>query len=535
MNRFNRISFILIGFMTFANYSNAHENTYHQYLIDLSQDQPLVVQSHENEFSILQLELIDADTNKPLPGLIRISVDGKVVNQVSPLLNRGTGLNSSHKTNEWQVVLEPTQIQVPKKKLTVKAISGLETELAVIEIDMSQSNTAKLTIPLERFYNSSTKQMVSGNTHLHLRRLSREQSDRYLNSVPVADGIDITFVSFLSRHGDDKTYISNQYTQELLENLSNPHQQFGWGEEMRHNFGSYEEGYGHVMLLNIPTLIHPVSIGPGIMDENQTDSASLRDGIKQAKEWGGTAIWCHNAFGFEDIPNWLNGMLDAQNIFDGGSTDSYDETFYRYLNVGLKVPFSTGTDWFMYDMARVYVKSHLPHSTNNWLQQLSQGKSFITNSTMLEFTVDGAEVGDTVKLPLPKALTVKGKGIGRHNFKSLELVYNGEVVHAVSSNVSQNHYEAELDLVLKINEPGWLALRINSIEQNEFGQDIFAHTSPIYIEIDGNRIKKQDAINELVAEMKNSIEIISSKGTFPSKEDKEKLLNIYQNAIDQLH
>ena len=80
-----------------------------------------------------------------------------------------------------------------------------------------------------------------------------------------------------------------------------------------------------------------------------TDFPSVRHGIDQAREDGATIVWCHNAFGFEDIPDWIAGVVDAQNIFDGGNKGDYEDTFYRYMDVGLRVPFSTGTDWFMFD------------------------------------------------------------------------------------------------------------------------------------------------------------------------------------------
>jgi hypothetical protein len=93
---------------------------------------------------------------------------------------------------------------------------------------------------------------------------------------------------------------------------------------------------------------------PGIMKEG-TDGIPLQRGIRTAREDGATVIWCHNTFGHEDIPNWVSGLLHAQNIFDGGDHGTYEDTFYRYLNVGMKVPFSTGTDWFIYDFSRVYL------------------------------------------------------------------------------------------------------------------------------------------------------------------------------------
>ena len=118
------------------------------------------------------------------------------------------------------------------------------------------------------------------------------------------------------------------------------------GQEHRHNFGDQGEGFGHVMLLNIKTMIQPVSIGPGISHRG-TDGTPLQAGIEEAHRQGGTAIWCHNNWGREDVPNFVRGKLDAQNIFDGGSHGSYEDSFYHYLNAGLRVPFSTGTDWFM--------------------------------------------------------------------------------------------------------------------------------------------------------------------------------------------
>ncbi len=99
-------------------------------------------------------------------------------------------------------------------------------------------------------------------------------------------------------------------------------------------------------------------------------------------------IWAHNLFGFEDIPNWITGRVHANNIFDGSARGSYKDTYYRYLNVGLHVPFSTGTDWFIYDFSRVYVMADRPITPTEWLDRLAAGKSYITNGPLLEFTVD---------------------------------------------------------------------------------------------------------------------------------------------------
>ena len=143
------------------------------------------------------------------------------------------------------------------------------------------------------------------------------------------------------------------------------------------------------MFLNISELFHPVSIGPGITKRG-TDGLPLRLGIDRARADGAAVIWCHNRFGTEDIPSWFSGRIDAQNIFDGGEHGSYDQTFYRYLNAGLRVPFSSGTDWFIYDLARAYVYVDGDVTPKRWLNELAAGRSYITNGPFLELQVAAA-------------------------------------------------------------------------------------------------------------------------------------------------
>src|SRR5262249_42958961 len=151
---------------------------------------------------------------------------------------------------------------------------------------------------------------LAGNTHLHLMKLSKEQADRYLKEVPLADGLDIVFISYLQRAKADLEYTSNKYSRRDLERLSHGHVHLGHGQEHRHNFSAYGEGFGHILLLDIPYVIQPVSIGPGIMGSGN-DFPPLQVGIDEARRTGGTVIWAHNLYGFEDIPNWITGRVHA--------------------------------------------------------------------------------------------------------------------------------------------------------------------------------------------------------------------------------
>jgi hypothetical protein len=486
----------------------------------------------------LTIRLLDAGTRKPLPGLVRITqADGNAV-PLAGLVSRGTKLRNDHPAKDWFAIVEPAAVPLPRAPLTIEAFSGLHTELARATVDLSGKPSAQVDVPLKSFVNVAGDGWFSGNTHLHLSGLTREQADEYLRTLPRADCLDLLFVSYLERAQADRDYISNGYTLADLERLGGQSLLFGNGEEHRHNFDGYGEGYGHVMFLNIRQLVRPVSIGAGIMGEGP-DWPPLRRGIAQARGDGATVIWCHNTFGHEDVPDWLAGLLDAHNIFDGdGATHGrYEDTFYRYLNIGLKIPFSTGTDWFIYDFARVYgrLDKDKPLTVPNWLAALAAGRTFISNGPLLEFHAGKSEIGDTIALSKAAKLSISGRAVGRHEFKQLELVHNGKVVHSATNRTVGGHYEAALDFTLTIDEPGWVALRVPTRDmKNEMGEALFAHTSPIYLELGGKRAFKKEAAEALLADMESALKVIPTKAKFAEDAQREEVLKIYREGIATL-
>ena len=474
--------------------------------------------------SAIQLE--DEATRKAIPGLVRIDhADPRQPIALPELVRR---------PNHWYAMPDHAVVVVPQTRLVLQVVHSLEWELATTEVDLNGKEHETVRIPLRRFYDPADNNLRSGNTHLHLNRISRDESDRYLRVVPAADGLDLLYVSYLERIKDGLTYVTNTYTPADLERLSQPNSLLRHGEEHRHNFEPYGEGYGHVMFLDIKRLIQPVSIGPGITGKG-TDGVPIRRGIEAARADGASVIWCHNTFGVEDIPNWIAGKLHGQNIFDGGAHGTYKDTFYRYLNIGLKVPFSTGTDWFVYDFSRVYVPIEGPLTSEAWLKQLAAGKTFITNGTFLEFQVDGRDIGDTIALAEPRDLRVRGRAVGRNNFRAIELLYNGKVIHTAACSPEDGHYRADLQHVLRVKKPGWTALRVVlETGKNELDQTLFAHTSPIYLQVEGKSIFMLNEAEQLKSEMERNLSIIDRKAVFANDQEREAVLKVHREGISLL-
>jgi hypothetical protein len=403
-----------------------------------------------------------------------------------------------------------------------------------------------VSIPFKRFFNAAEHRSFSGNTHLHLQKITRETCDRYLLEIPKADDLDLLFLSYLERAVADREYTSNKYTDGDLASLQKTSGVvFGNGEEHRHNFAGFGQGYGHVMLLDIEKLIQPVSIGPGIMKMG-TDGLPLSRGIETARRDGATIVWCHNNWGREELPNLLAGRIDAQNIFDGGTHGSFKDSYYRYLNAGIRVPFSTGTDWFMYDFSRVYVDLQGDVTVENWLKGLAAGRSYITNGPLLKFHVAEKTMGESVSLQKPATVHVVGEAIGRADFGRIELIQNGKVVAKAKSERAGGHVTARIELELPVDQPCWLALRTPPppvkddpelsapVPHNELGRELFAHTSAVYVEVDGRKHFNRTVAEELLAEMKASVEAIGTNGKFADDQERQRVLDVYRDGIREL-
>ena len=483
----------------------------------------------------LQVELIDRDTLDGIAGMIRIMDQAGNPIRIPELLDRCIGLPRQARKLGWHVLNGPTEISAPRRKLTIEAVSGLEYTRIRNDLDLTDQAKQTFALKLTRFWNAKKEGLVAGNTHLHLKDLTRKEADQYLQKVSRADGLDVVFVSYLERALVDRTYITNQHSRADLEELSTKHVHFGNGQEYRHNLGGGGQGYGHVMFLDLKKKVLPGSVGPGITKMG-TDGTPLRGGIKLANSQNATVVWCHNQFGFEDIPSWIAGLVQAQNIFDGGNQGSYEDSFYRYLNLGIRVPFSTGTDWFIYDYSRVYVDMENSNlSVANWLSKFREGRTFITNGPILNLTVNSASPGETIKAE--RSVKVRLQSLGREKFASIELIKNGKVIPVNLNETKHGGWtDSTAEVDLPVSGPTWIALRLSphTTAKNEFGRKLFAHTSPVYVNTSEGEVIDPTAVEQMITEVETNLATIREQGTFASDQEKENVSAIYEEAIRKL-
>jgi hypothetical protein len=276
-----------------------------------------------------------------------------------------------------------------------------------------------------------------------------------------------------------------------------------------------------------------VSLGPGITGAG-VDDRELAPGLDEARRQGGTILWCHNTSGTEFLPRALAGSLDALNVFDGSRGGNYEDRYYRILNLGRRLPISTGTDWFIYDFARVYAKTVAPVSVPGWLDAVKQGRCFATNSPALTLTVEGKEMGAVVALDGAGNVSVEASAVGRHDFQELQLVRNGKVIARSRAVSKDGGYRASVKQRVRIDEPSWFAVRIESTTRNELDQVLFAHSSPVYVDLAGKRTFDVESARAQLKEVEQAQADIRAKGRFSDDAARDKLLADYDRAATQL-
>src|SRR5258708_15889430 len=83
------------------------------------------------------------------------------------------------------------------------------------------------------------------------------------------------------------------------------------------------------------------------------------------------------------------GRLDGLNLCDRYWMDPEYELWYRLLNCGIRLPASTGSDWFLCSANRVYVDVGSTFSYGAWLEGLKAGRTVVTNGPMLRASLEG--------------------------------------------------------------------------------------------------------------------------------------------------
>lgn len=446
-----------------------------------------------------------------------VASTGELAAPASALRKIGTGEVFFYADGAFAVTLERGQADILLER-------GTEYEPLRLTVDVPARGVLDVDLALRRWVRMADEGWYAGNTHVHYDETETRALDR-LRADPRVEDLPVFIVSRLKRR--ELAYASNVFPIGRHD-LSEPDHLIDVGEETRHNREARAEGYGHLMLINLERLVEPLSRGL-LVDDATPDYPPLIDACREARRQGGLAIWCHNGIGMEAPVAAALGALDGINLFDPYWMDPEYEIWYMLLNCGLRLPASTGSDWFVCSSNRVYVDvaGHLTYPA--WLAGLREGRTFITDGPILRLTAAGHGPSNEVLGPAAdtRSLDVVVEWASAVPVTAIEVVADATVVWREENAARARSGTVRTSIDASV---GWVAARAWGRTRNSYDHTLWAHTSPVYVRDAPAPAIRATAAAALIEDIDQSLEWITTKARFDATSQRDRILDLFREG-----
>ncbi len=452
----------------------------------------------------LKINILSPDTGRPTPAMVRLvwktdGLDYRPSNAVDFTAQfDGQGRTSSRRMaylpgrlrGYYWCVPGPLDMSVQPGEWEITIRRGLEHVPIFDSISVLEGKTLEKTYTPRRWVDMPARGWFSGDDHVHFRIMSDDDARRLMTWVQAED----VHLANVARMGDvSRTFFEQrgfgpQYRVTDGEFILSP------GQEGPRTHGG--QRLGHILGMNITSMVH------------DTSRYFLYDWVLDTfRKQGGLAGYAHGH-------KYSHAELDMSINIPGNRVDFVEvmqvavlgtEIYYEFLNLGFKLTASAGSDApFAGTVGEERVYAFLgtqPFSADSWFKAFGQGRTFVTNGPMIEFTVDGALPGDEITVEGDRKLRVNARAWGdpeRMTPTRLEIVRHGEVVQRVDSDNSGER-ELTTSFELGADDGYWIAARAEGSDGSK------AHTTPVYVVRDALRFWKHEVVGKLIDKRLSSL------------------------------
>jgi len=434
--------------------------------------------------------------------------------------------------------------------LKYQVVKGYEFRIAEGELRPENVRDGVLTVPLSRWSSLSRSGWYSGDIHIHhiapqTCRLEMDAEDLNVANILTSDftADQDQFEGRINTHSGDQRliYVSQEFRNDQL---------------------------GHLCLLNLKKLIQPVKT---MQPYHYPLHVEVCD---RARAQGGYVSWAH----FPSWPGVENPLDVALEKLDGleilcqldprefpvfmkqlvpelAANDGL-RLWYRYLNCGFQLTATAGTDkmttFVTVGANRVFARVDGEFSYQSWIDALKAGRTFISNSPLLSFTVDNHEPGSVLPLTARSRRVVQIHAVAESQlpYDRLEIISNGRVIGEATPSGARNR--AEIHLEQAVQHSCWFAARayekldsyrergvdfkkvhvdqgtlLSSYYGTRRPEAVFAHTSPVYVILDGKAIRSWEDAQYYVRYLDNAMNWLRTEAKFASPSDKQSSIDAF--------
>ena len=390
-------------------------------------------------------------------------------------------------------------VDVPVGQVQIGVMKGFEHGFEQRSVTVSAGKASDVTITLKHSslpWDPKT-QWTSGDVHVHMNYAGTyRNTPKHLVEQAAAENLSIVENVIVNKEQriPDIAYFSIE-----ADPASTSQNLLLHGQEFHTSY------WGHLGLLNLknnfllPDYVgYPNTAAASLypMNANVADLAHMQSGVvgyvhpietvpDPAKD---------AALNYELPVDVALGKVDYIEVVGFADHKSTAEVWYRLLNCGFRLPTAAGTD-AMENYAslrgplgtnRVYVS--VPKGSlaiKPWLEGIKKGRTFATNGPLLGFTLNGATIGDQLKLADgAKEVSFSASLRSIVPMDHLQIICNGHLVKELALGADRKTADGKGTIAA---QTGWCILRAWNEKATYPVLDLYpyATTSPIYISIAG--------------------------------------------------
>ncbi len=487
--------------------------------------------SHGSETGTLELTVLDAVTKEELPARIELQAsdgkyyvasDGLLVGGDCDMSDEGAGLVDLQTTldsfsrqlenpyrNSLQFYSEgKSSIELPEGTASIRIYKGPEYNAYQDTVDIQAGRVTQLRAGLTRWINMPAQGWYSSDDHLHIPRPVKELNP-FISKMMQAEDI----------------HVANLLQMGKVAN-------FNIAKQYAHGRGSYYREGDYILAAGQENprthfLGHAITLGAQTEINFPEKYLIYRLVWEKAVAQGGINGFAHAIFPRNTWMSPRNGLavMLPQGLVHFIEVLQFNRanyaSWYDVLNLGFKVAPTAGTDYPCGDQnipghERFYAKVEGDFNYESWLDAVKGGRTFVTTGPMLDFKVDGFDIGSKIKLKKPSSVHISGTvstDPDRSRLGSVEIVQNGEVIHQILN--IQNKGRIDFSFDHPIEKSSWLAVRgygenpkdayqrfaqVKTTHFQTFEPGNLVHSAPIYVSIAGSpAIEKSPKSKEIAS------------------------------------
>ena len=445
------------------------------------------------------------------------------------------------------------ELEVPAVPVTVTCTRGMEFATAETTVTPSAGDSAEVELEPARLYETAARGWYGGDLHVHMN-YSGDQVCGPGDAARMQLGEGLHLMTLVAGN-IGRTRV---YDREAFEATAGHDLAWTTGErvarfsvEFRNDLLGHFHGLG---LTGRPARYHSGHDG----SDEPHDWPPNADACREFRRLGATVGYTHPVFSplsdgtpaqafavprsveaRELVADAALGLVDSVDLIGPSDVEGTAVLYHHLLSCGLRLAATAGTDvWLSYSRGplfsnppgwgRVYADLRgAPLSVAAFADAVRAGRTQATNGPFLKLLVDGRGPGDRIEATpgrrLPVTVGCQGLGVER-----LELVGPDGVLAATDAGGGA---APAIDAEVEAGESMWLcAVARGPGHPSVLGPVVFAHTSPVWVELHGRPLRRPASARWLLDWLDRFEAMLGQHGRFADDGQRAEVVGVIEQA-----